>query len=150
MASGFEQGLATAARLSLGERGAPPDPAAEQLDLPDLLGLPPAANTSNSQVTATRRPGTRAGIRNKTTEGWIDYFINRGYRLPIENLMALANLGVDALAKRLQCSPIEAVNIIIRVNAEVAPYLHPRLASIELRDRPSTLQIEGSLVNVTP
>jgi len=156
---GREQGLASAARVSLAEGGAPPNPVEEQLDLPGLLGLPPAANTVNNkekQVVPLRKPGTRAGIRNRRTEEWLDYFSNRGYRLPIESLMAVANLGVDELAKRLCCSALEAMNVIIRVNAEVAPYLHPRLASIEFRargepgGRSSTLEIEGSLVDVTP
>lgn len=155
MAGDPEQGLATAARLALGERGAAPGPDEDQLDLPGLLGLP-AANTTVNEVTVARRPGTRAGILNKRTTDWLEYFSKRGYRLPIENLMALANLGVEELAKRLHCSPLEAINVIIRVNSEVAPYLHPRLSAIELKPpgelggRPSTLEIEGSLVDVTP
>jgi hypothetical protein len=49
MAGDLERGLATAARLSLADRGQPPDSTDEQLDLPGLLG-PPAANTTNGSA----------------------------------------------------------------------------------------------------
>jgi hypothetical protein len=47
--------------------------------------------------------------------------------------MAYVNLGVDELARRLGCTPLEAMNVIIRCNAEAAPYLHAKLASIEIK-----------------
>jgi hypothetical protein len=80
-----------------------------------------------------RRIGTRRGIPNRTTTAWQEYFAARGYRMPLENLMSFANLGVDDVANRLGCSPLEAMNVIIRCNAEAAPYLHHKLASIEIR-----------------
>jgi hypothetical protein len=151
-----EQGLATAARLALAEGGAPPGSEGEQLDLADLLGLPPAPSSNGAGLPA-RRSGSRAGIRNRRTEEWLEYFSGRGLRLPLENLMAMANLGVDEVRRRLGCTPLEAMNVIIRCNAEAAPFLHARLASIELKrpgepgGRPSTLSIEGELaIDVTP
>jgi hypothetical protein len=153
MADAPEQGLATAARLLLAERGAPASSEAEQLDLADLLGLPaPGSATPNGPA---RRPGTRRGVLNKTTEGWLEYFAGRGYRLPLENLMAFANLGIDEVSKRLRCSPLEAMNVIIRCNAEAAPFLHAKLASVEIKrpgeigGRASTLRL-GEVLDVTP
>jgi hypothetical protein len=157
MAGEPEQGLATAARLAAGERGAParPDDEVEQLDLSELLGLPPV-NGSKGQVVTVRKPGTRAGIRNNRTQEWDRWFRERGFRFPIEIFMAYANMSVDELRKRLGCSALEATNVILRAAGEAAPLLHARLASIELKrdgepgGRSSRLEIEGSLVDVTP
>jgi hypothetical protein len=131
MADSPEQGLATPARLALADQPAPAGSEPAQLELADLLGLPVSSSIRPS--VPDRRPGTRAGIRNKRTEEWLDYFSAQGYRLPIHNLMAYANLGVDELARRLGCTALEAMNVIIRCNAEAAPYLHAKLASIEIK-----------------
>ena len=70
--------------------------------------------------------------------------------------MALGNLGIEALAKAVGCSKLEAVNVIIRCNAEAAPYLHPRLASLELKargevgGRSSTLALDHEILDITP
>ena len=70
--------------------------------------------------------------------------------------MSFANLGVDEVAKRLKCSPLEAMNVIIRCNSEAAPYLHAKLATVEIRrpgevgGRASTLALDHELVDVTP
>jgi hypothetical protein len=156
MAGDPEQGLATAARLAGDERAAPPGPdEVEQLDLLELLGLPPV-NGSKTEVVSVRKPGTRAGIRNNRTLEWERYFRERGYRFPIEIFMATANMPVDALRKSLGCSALEAMNIILKAAGEAAPLLHARLASIEVKrdgepgGRSATLEIEGSLVDVTP
>jgi hypothetical protein len=167
MADSPEQGLATAARLSLDARPGRAGPAGageapEQLDLLGLLGMsaPSGPGAPARHDLPASRPGTRAGIRNRRTDEWIEYFAARGYRSPLENLLALANLGVEELSRALRCSLLEAAQIIIRCNSEAAPYLHPKLASLELRSRgepggrPSTLELVpqhrefGSLVDL--
>jgi hypothetical protein len=131
MAESPEQGLATAARLALADQPAPAGSEPVQLELAGLRGLP--ALSSIRPSFPERCPGKRAEIRNKRTEECLEYFSVQGYRLPIHNRMAYANLGVDELARRLGWTPLEAMNVIIRCSAEAAPYLHAKLASIEIK-----------------
>jgi hypothetical protein len=149
MADTPEQGLATAARLSLADQ--PAKPLAEAAEQLDLLGLP----ASKGRDVVETRPGTRRGIPNKATQEWSKWFSNRGYRLPIEILMDVANRRVDELSRALNVSRGDAMNLIIRCASEAAPFMHARLASIELKPGEpggpsSTLEITGSLVDVIP
>jgi hypothetical protein len=140
---------------------------AQQLDL-DFLGMPAYRDEHGAQVvpvperldmmprpldeTGDRRRGSRAGIRNRRTEEWLAYFGNK-YRSPVENMLAMGNMSIDALCKSLRCTPLEAAHIKIKCNEAAAPYIHAKLASIEVRPAgtvesgvASTLMIEGGLL----
>ena len=131
MSDASESGLTTAARLTLSgqpERPGPAEP--EQLD---LLGLP-GSNGQDVTVHAAGR-GSRAGIRNRRTQEWIDHLLSR-YPSPLEGILALGNVPVLELCKSLSCSAKDAVLIKVKCLEIATPYLHPKLQSVELINSP--------------
>lgn len=146
--------LQPATQLALDALGEPPRPmqlelvgATEQaaedpsargsLDEPgDLLGLPrtgDAARRAISEVVRRGRVGGRPrGLHNHKTEYWIAYLTSR-YASPLEVLAQLATSPVDALARELGCSRLAALQEKRHAAEALAPYLHQRLAQIELR-----------------
>jgi hypothetical protein len=113
----------------------------------DLFGLP-----VTSEARGIGRP---LGSRNRSTREWIKKWLV-DYGSPIEGMLQLANVPVEEVAKKYQCSLYKAAMLQQRCREEAAPYLHPRLTSIEL-PAPGSLTGEAvdfsfyddTLVNVT-
>lgn len=150
-----EQGLNAAAQQLMTTQPERPDQP-EQGEL-DFLGMPSYRNDEGKNVRpqpiplpdTVRGRGSRAGIRNRRTEEWIDYFAHR-YRMPLEGLMAIGNLAVEEIRRSLSCTALEAMHIKIRALESAAPYLHSKLSSIEVKPAgtpggaPSTLTIDSA------
>jgi hypothetical protein len=101
----------------------------------DLLGLPQiedAARRSNSDMVRRGQAGGRPrGLHNRKTEYWIAYLTSR-YASPLEVLAQLATAPVDVLARELGCTRLAALQEKRHAAEALAPYLHQRLAQIEL------------------
>jgi hypothetical protein len=99
----------------------------------DLLGLPTVAAKREVAVFANNAgKGRPRGIRNHKTEQWLDY-LTRRYASPLEVLAQIANAPVDALAAELHCSRLEALREKRHAAEALAPFLHSKLATLELR-----------------
>lgn len=146
--------LQPATQLALDALGEPPRPA--QLDLVgtteqaaedasarksfvepgDLLGLPETGEAARRAITEVVRRGRVGGrprgVHNHKTEYWIAYLTSR-YASPLEVLAQLATSPVDALARELGCSRLAALQEKRHAAEALAPYMHQRLAQIELR-----------------
>jgi hypothetical protein len=57
----------------------------------------------------------------------------RRYPSPLEGAVQLANAPIAELARDLCCSPLEAAKLKVQAMAASIPYLHQRLASVELK-----------------
>jgi hypothetical protein len=51
----------------------------------------------------------------------------------LEGAVQLANAPIAELARDLHCSPLEAAKLKVQAMAASIPYLHQRLASVELK-----------------
>jgi hypothetical protein len=119
----------------------------------DLLGLPTVAAKREAAVFANNAgKGRPRGIRNHKTEQWLDY-LTRRYASPLEVLAQIANAPVDALAAELHCSRLEALREKRSAATALAPFLHSKLAVLELRPPgdprgsiPSTLVLQAQEV----
>jgi hypothetical protein len=102
----------------------------------DLLGLPQTGEAARRSVSerGRREPvgGRPRGLHNRKTEYWIAYLTSR-YASPLEVLAQLATAPVDTLARELGCSRLAALQEKRHAAEALAPYLHQRLAQIELR-----------------
>ena len=99
----------------------------------DLLGLPTVAAKREAAVFVNNAgKGRPRGIRNHKTEQWLDY-LTRRYASPLEVLAQIANAPVDALATELRCSRLEALREKRHAAEALAPFLHSKLATLELR-----------------
>jgi hypothetical protein len=99
------------------------------LDEPeDLLGLPAVAKSLNR---GNAGKGRAKGSQNRRTAEMIAY-IGRRYGSPIEILMQMARAPVDKLSQELHCSRLEAYRSKQSAAIAAAPFLHARLASLEL------------------
>ena len=117
-------GLDAGARAALAQQPDRPGRQPEQLD---LLGLPPINNGQDLVVPR----GSRAGIRNRRTQEWGDYLLSR-YESPLEIMVAMSNLPVAELARSAHCTLERALAIKLKAAELATPYLHPRLASIDV------------------
>jgi len=125
-----ERGLKTAVETVLDRLDAPPGAEqAEQIDLEDLLGMPPRpAPTSpapGADPAGARRPGRPPGSRNRRTEAWCDYILAR-YASPLEVLAQIAVARVDDLTSQLACTKLEAMQEKRHAAIALAPFLHQR------------------------
>ena len=120
------RGLVTAAQQLLATQPSAPEPA-EQLD-PDFLGTPAHREESTD---ATRVPvperldtvpesrhldepqGRRRRGRDRRTEEWLAYFANR-YRSPVENLLAMGDMGIEELCKSLRQCGLQGLELELR------------------------------------
>jgi hypothetical protein len=110
-----------------------PTDAPEEMQSPDLLGLPQTASARDkTAIRSNAGKGRPRGIHNHKTERWIDYLLRR-YPSPLEGAVQLANAPIAELARELCCSPLEAAKLKIQAMAASIPYLHQRLASVELK-----------------
>lgn len=78
----------------------------------------------------TRRndgPGRPAGSENKATADFRKYLLGRG-KSPLESLMQWSLHTPTTLAAELQCSRLEAFEMLLKVWADLSPYLHSKLA----------------------
>lgn len=151
MAGGEKTGIDAAVRATIGTGDLlDTRPEEEQLD---LLGFPP---TKDGRPILPRRNGRPPGKRSYRTQEWIDYLLTK-YPSPLEGLLAIANLGIEELAQGAKCSLLEALDRKIKCLSEAAPFLHSKLASIELKPPGSPggpsvpLVVDGDeAVDVTP
>jgi hypothetical protein len=125
----IEDGFRSAAKTALTTQPAPPA-AAEQLD---LLGMPSYRDPKTGQEVTPRPQGGRpAGSRNRRTDEWIAHLLGR-YPSPLEGLLQMGNLGIDELARSLECTRLDAAKLKAFALKEAAPYLHARLSSVEVK-----------------
>jgi hypothetical protein len=136
--SGSKEGLAAALKASaVAHPAAPPGSAEEQLDLHDLLGLrKPVPQASDAGAVGPIRrggPGRPPGVRNRRTEEWINYLLGR-YTSPVEVMLRIANMGVEELRSALNCSAVDALDIILKAANYSAPFVHARSPEIGVID----------------
>jgi hypothetical protein len=94
----------------------------------DLIGLP---GISPPAVGGNAGKGRAHGSHNRRTSELIAY-INRRYGSPIEILMQMARAPVVELARELHCSRLDAYKTKQQAAAAATPYLHAKLATIEV------------------
>ena len=132
-------------------------PGPEDLQPPDLLGLPhTAAAREKTAIASNAGKGRPRGVHNHKTERWIGYLLKR-YPSPLEGAVQLANAPIAELARDLRCSPLDAAKIKIQAMAASIPYLHQRLASVELKPAgapgsgmPVLMSYSDGTIDVTP
>jgi hypothetical protein len=129
---------------------------AEELQPPDLLGLPEtAAAREKAAVRNNAGKGRPRGVHNHKTELWIGYLLKR-YPSPLEGAIQLANAPIAELARDLRCSPLDAAKLKVQAMAASIPYLHQRLASVELKPAgspegtPVFLPYSDDPIDITP
>lgn len=129
---GVAQVVAEAAEGVLG--GAPgaeiSGAAAPGLPFEDLAGPPDAESPLGNLVARRKGPGRPAGAQNRMTKD-IRKLILSQFRHPLVALAEIASLDTKALAKHLDCKPIEALDRQIRAAAELAPYLAAKQAAVD-------------------
>jgi len=135
---GPKEGLAAALKASaVAHPPAPPGSAEEQLDLHELLGLRkplPAPSAADAQLPVRRGgPGRPPGVRNRRTEEWINYLLGK-YTSPVEVMLRISNMGVEDLRAALNCSALEAMEIILKASNYSAPFVHARSPEIGIID----------------
>jgi hypothetical protein len=133
-----------------------PTDAPEEVQPPDLLGLPQtAAAREKTAIRSNAGKGRPRGIHNHKTERWINYLLKR-YPSPLEGAVQLANAPIAELAQELRCSPLDAAKLKVQAMAASIPYLHQRLASVELKPAgspggvPVSLPYSDDAIDVTP
>jgi hypothetical protein len=100
---------------------------------PEQLGLLPLAPARTESGQAVNRHGRPLGSRSKRTEAWVDFLLSR-YRSPLVGMAELYSRPVGELARELQCTPHEAMQIQLNAMRDLAPYLHQKL--------PQALQVQ--------
>jgi hypothetical protein len=74
----------------------------------------------------------------------------------LEGAVQLANAPIAELAQELRCSPLDAAKLKVQAMAASIPYLHQRLASVELKPPgspdgvPVSLPYSDEIIDVTP
>jgi hypothetical protein len=127
----------------------------------DLLGLERTAARVRERTAGLTNAGRGRppGARNRATQHWVQY-LTRKYSSPLEVLAQMANAPIDELAGELHCSRLDAIREKRHAAEALAPYLHPRLQSLEIYPvgdprggflNPSTLILtEQEPLDVTP
>jgi hypothetical protein len=111
----------------------------------DLLGLPAIEKSANLSRAGRGRP---PGARNRTTRDWLEY-LGRKYGSPLEVLAQMARAPTDQLAKELGCTKLEAYVQKRHAAESLAPFLHPKLSTVELYP-PGHPMGPPSLLSLTP
>jgi hypothetical protein len=106
----------------------------------DLLGLP-----TPDGMEPSRGPGRPPGRRNRRTEERANYLLSR-YPSPLEGLAQIAAMPVAELAKRLGCTPLEALQEQRLSRIALAPYVHARMPVAISTDKPLVHLTIGSLL----
>lgn len=124
----------------------------QQLQLMVPHEAPPgraSATVPGEQYAGAKRlhPGGAAFDRNLRvrTSSWLAYLLER-YGSPLEGLMRIASLPTHELARELGCTRYEAFSAQLRALSESAPYLHARLATLDVNAPLSTGQQQGHVV----
>ena len=121
---GMAAGVAMALDARAGEGVLPPEP--EQLDMPDLLGLPLVTGESREGPgSAIRGRGRPRGARNRRTTEIADYLIGQ-YGHPLEMLVQVAMMPVERLAQLKGCNEVQALEQKRLAAAAALPYLAQR------------------------
>jgi hypothetical protein len=131
-------------------------PSSEESQPADLLGLPQTA-AAREKVAARNNAGKGRprGVHNHKTERWISYLLKR-YPSPLEGAVQLANAPIAELAQELRCSRLDAARLKVQAMAASIPYLHQRLATIELKPAgspdglPVSLPFSDDVIDVRP
>ena len=107
--------------------------APEETHAADLLGLPKVAEKRALVVSANNAgKGRPRGRHNTRTEAWVGHLLKR-YPSPLETLAQIQALPFDALAAELHCSRLEALIQKRHAAEALAPFVHQKLASIEIK-----------------
>jgi hypothetical protein len=93
----------------------------------DLLGLPEIEKNANLSRAGRGRP---PGARNRTTREWCEYIAGK-YGSPLEVLAQMARVPTEQLAIELRCSRLDAYVQKRHAAESLAPYLHPKLSTVE-------------------
>ncbi|HEY1433466.1 MAG TPA: hypothetical protein VGF39_17820 [Stellaceae bacterium] len=114
----------------------------------DLLGLDRTAAQVRERAAGLTNAGRGRppGSRNRTTEHWRQYLTKR-YGSPLEILAQMAVAPIDELARELHCSRLDAAREKRHAAEALAPYLHPRLQSLEVYPAGDP---RGGFLNATP
>jgi hypothetical protein len=107
--------------------GHPPLPPAPR-QLPLLAGQ--ADEEQGEELAATpsdapRGPGRPPGAKNKRTDEWCDYLMQR-YRSPLVVLAETYSRPVELLQRELNCSRLDAFKLQLGAAKELAPYVHQK------------------------
>lgn len=93
----------------------------------DMLGLGnPKAGTRPQRIAEAAKRGRPPGARNKRTLEMVAYLSSR-YRSPLETLAVISTMGIDELASRLRCKPVEALQEIRNAATALLPYWHQKM-----------------------
>jgi len=107
-----------------------------------------------SAIAASRGRGRPKGSPNKANELFRDTLMRMGYRHPGLNLAALANANPVTLSEELSrderdddgvvwrggCTPLEAMQLILKANAELLPYFESK--------RPTEIHVDKKVLGV--
>jgi hypothetical protein len=106
--------------------------APEETHAADLLGLPKVAEKRALVSANNAGKGRPRGRHNTRTEAWVGHLLKR-YPSPLETLAQIQASPVDVLATELHCSRLEALIQKRHAAEALAPFVHQKLASIEIK-----------------
>lgn len=93
-----------------------------------------------------RRRGRPKGATNKSTKEWVEFFLNRVKKSPLEFLGELYAQETDTLARKIRCERAEALKMQIAAANAVLPYIHqkqPTAVQVQTEELP-TINIYAS------
>lgn len=73
--------------------------------------------------------GSRKGIPNKRTTAMRELYLKSGFPHPLLWQGAMLREGVDGLAAKLECSLVEAAEILRKIASDAMPYLESKMPS---------------------
>jgi hypothetical protein len=80
--------------------------------------------------------GSRRGVPNRRTQQMRDLYLRMGLPHPVLAMGSLLRLGIDGLARELNCDLIDAAELYRKVLADVAPYIEGK--------QPTKLVVDGA------
>lgn len=86
----------------------------------------PTLQRLHAEALERHKAGRPAGAQNKSTKEFREYLLKRG-KSPLQSLMEWSMHTPQTLAIELGCKPIEAMGMLMKIWAELAPYLHARV-----------------------
>ncbi|MBY2992486.1 hypothetical protein HF272_13710 [Rhizobium leguminosarum] len=130
-----------AAQLAAGDEPEQQSLLLDEMDAQHSLFAGPVKHVASTLENAQRARGRPKGSPNKATRTFSETLMRMGFKHPGLNLAALANadpvqlaeeLSVDKLKDgviwRVGCSPEQAMQMIIKANAELLPYFESKKA----------------------
>ena len=85
--------------------------------------------------------GSRRGIPNKRTVQLRELYLKMGLPHPVLTMGAVLRLGIDGLAKELQCGLLDAADLYRKIAADVAPYIEGKQPTRVLVDASERLPV---------